>query len=82
MIELVRRMRLEYDVVIIDCPEAVDVPDARLVADLADVQLLGVQWRRSLRRRARRAVERQRTGIQAPVGAVLTLVPPGRIRDE
>ena len=82
MIELVRRMRLEYDVVIIDCPEAVDVPDARLVADLADVQLLVVQWRRSLRRRARRAVERQRTGIQAPVGAVLSLVPPGRIRDE
>ena len=82
MVELVRRMRLEYDVVIIDCPEAVDVPDARLVADLADVQLVVVQWRRSLRRRARRAVERQRTGIQTPIGAVLSLVPPGRIRDE
>ena len=82
MAELVRRMRLEYDVVIIDCPEAVDVPDARLIAQLADVHLVVVQWRRSLRRRTSRAIEQLRTGTDAPIGAILSLVPPGQISAE
>ena len=77
MAELLRRLRLEYDVVIIDAPESSSRPDARLVAEHVDAQLLVVRWRRSRRRRARRAIGN--LADAAPIGVVMTAMPQSKI---
>ncbi|WP_058249292.1 GumC family protein [Tropicibacter naphthalenivorans] len=42
--ELIERAREEYDMVIIDAPPVLAVPDARIIAPLADVLLYCIAW--------------------------------------
>ena len=77
MAEVIRRLRLEYDAVIIDAPEGTR-PEARLLADHVDAQVLVLRWRRSLRRRARRAVAFQ-SEAAAPLAAVIVGMPAAKV---
>ncbi|MCE7886780.1 MAG: hypothetical protein DYH13_04660 [Alphaproteobacteria bacterium PRO2] len=44
MKEMVERMRRKYDLVILDSPSCLAVPDARLLATLSDCVLYAVKW--------------------------------------
>lgn len=67
-------LRKSYDLVIVDCPPVLAVPDARLIARLADATVLLVQWRRTPRKVLLDAVHQlEETGAHI-LGVVLARV--------
>jgi succinoglycan biosynthesis transport protein ExoP len=67
-------LRKSYDLVIVDCPPVLAVPDARLIARLADATVLLVQWRRTPRKMLLDAVHQlEDTGAHI-LGVVLARV--------
>lgn len=82
MAELIRRLRLEYEVIILDSPGLLIAPDGRLLAGLVDAALLTVRWRRTPRQQLARAAAIFGDGQAAAIGAVLTHVPPQITRQD
>lgn len=69
--DLVRRLRDEYDVVIIDSPPVLPVADALVLAGEVDATLVVANAHHTTRRRLRRALESLRQVSANLVGAVL-----------
>jgi polysaccharide biosynthesis transport protein len=67
--------RGEYDLVVIDSPPIMRVPDAMLLARSADAVALVVSWRRTPRRLVQEAMRRLSLDPDMPAGIVLTKVP-------
>ena len=75
MAELIRRLRLEYEVIILDSPGLLVAPDGLLLARLVDAVMMVTRWRSTPRQQLARAVENLRSSTSAAVGAVLAQVP-------
>ena len=67
--------RRDYDLVIIDSPPIMRVPDAMLLARAADAVAMVVSWRRTPRRMVQEAMRRLSLDPDQPAGIVLTKVP-------
>jgi len=72
---LLRDLRNDYDVVVMDSPPVLPVADALVVSRAADATLIVASSHATTRRRLRRAIENLRQ-VEAPlVGAVLNSIP-------
>ena len=67
--------RRDYDLIVIDSPPIMKVPDAMLLARSADAVALVVSWRRTRRRLVQEAMRRLALDPDLPAGIVLTKVP-------
>ena len=65
----------DYDLIVIDSPPIMRVPDAMLLARAADAVALVVSWRRTTRRLVHEAMRRLALDPDLPAGIVLTKVP-------
>jgi capsular exopolysaccharide synthesis family protein len=74
MAHLLQRLRMDYDLVLLDTPPAQAVTDARIIAGLADATLLCVRWRATPRNAALNALELLEEAHANVVGAALTQV--------
>ena len=77
MARLLRTLRQDYDLVLLDAPPAQAVTDARIVAGLADATLLCVRWRHTPRDVVLHALELLEDAHASVVGAALTWVDVG-----
>jgi len=69
-------MRTRYDIVIIDTPPVLLVPDSRIIAHVADAILFTVKWDATSRAQVREAVRQFAMAGVAISGAVLNLIDP------
>lgn len=77
---LVEMARAKYDYVIIDTPPALMVPDARIVARVADAVVFTVKWDDTPKSQVRRALRLfQSVGLKVD-GIVLSQINPKRMR--
>lgn len=74
--DLVRQLRNDHDVVILDSPPVLPVADALLLSRQADATLVVATAQQTTRRHLRRALEGLRQVDASLVGAVLNAVPP------
>lgn len=74
--DLVRQLRSDHDVVILDSPPVLPVADALLLSRQADATLVVATAQQTTRRHLRRALEGLRQVDASLVGAVLNAVPP------
>lgn len=72
--QALRTLRAKYDVVVLDTPPVLAVPDALNLAPLADQVLMLASWRKTPRGTVAAAVERMRRHGNAMTGIVLTKV--------
>lgn len=79
MHDLLKQVRSEYDVVVVDAPPLLPVTDAALLAAHADGTLLVARWGKTTREQLAQAVDRLRQVDTEPVGVVLNMT-PGRGR--
>jgi receptor protein-tyrosine kinase len=78
MSDLVKQLRDNYDMVVIDAPPLLPVTDAALLATHADGALLVVRYAKTTRDQLAQAVDRLAQVDAAPVGVVLNMVPNKR----
>lgn len=78
MADLLKQIRNDYDMVIIDAPPLLPVTDAALLASQADGALLVVRYGKTTKDQLKQAVERLRQVDARPVGVVLNMVPNHR----
>lgn len=77
---LIRIARNRYDVIIIDTPPVLLVPDARIIGTLVDAVLYAVRWDRTRERQVAHGIKAL-TSMGVPVrGTVLSLVSPRGMR--
>jgi capsular exopolysaccharide synthesis family protein len=76
MARLLAKVRLDYDLVLLDAPPVQAMTEARVVAAIADATLLCVRWRSTPRDVLRHALELLEDAHANVVGAVLTRVDP------
>ena len=69
--ELLRAVRMQFDTVLIDTPPVLSMPDARVVARLADSVVLVVRANRTTREAASIACQRFADDGTLVLGAVL-----------
>ena len=74
MANLLRALRRDYDLVLLDTPPAQAVTDARIIASAADATLLCVRWRSTPRGNVLHALDLLEEAHANVVGAALTLV--------
>ncbi|MEA2757125.1 MAG: polysaccharide biosynthesis transport protein [Aliidongia sp.] len=72
---IVADARSDYDLIVIDSPPIMRVPDAMVLARAADAVALVVSWRRTRRRMVQEAMRRLSLHPDLPAGIVLTKVP-------
>jgi polysaccharide biosynthesis transport protein len=72
---LLAEARRDYDLIVIDSPPIMRVPDAMLLARGADAVAMVVSWRHTPRRLVREAMHRLALAPDQPAGVVLTKVP-------
>jgi len=77
---LISEMRDRYDAIIIDTPPVLVVPDARILAQVADVTLLTVRWDRTSRAQVEEALRLFQTSRQKITGLVLSQINPRGMR--
>ncbi|MDE9450354.1 polysaccharide biosynthesis tyrosine autokinase [Aliiroseovarius sp. Z3] len=76
---LLSKARADYDMIIIDSPPVLVVPDARVIARQADAVLFVVGWNKTTRRQVAEGL-RQFAMVNCPVtGLVLSQVRPGEM---
>ncbi|GAW51810.1 MULTISPECIES: polysaccharide biosynthesis tyrosine autokinase [unclassified Nocardioides] len=78
MADLVKQLRADYDMVVVDAPPLLPVTDAALLATQADGALLVVRYGRTTKDQLTQAAERLRQVDASPVGVVLNMVPNNR----
>jgi polysaccharide biosynthesis transport protein len=76
--ELLRRLRKEFDIIVIDTPPVLQVPDARVLARHADAVVLVVRAQHTTRDAARMAYERLALDGTAVLGTILNDWKPAR----
>lgn len=76
--ELMRRLKAEYDFVIMDTPPVLSVTDAWTVSSICDATLIVVRHLKTPRAAARAAVDRLRRRGAKLHGVVLNRRPPGK----
>jgi len=69
-------MRTRYDIIIIDTPPVLLVPDSRIIAHVTDAILFTVKWDATSRAQVREAVRQFAMAGVAISGAVLNLIDP------
>lgn len=74
MAEVIRNARTRYQVIVIDTPPLLPVPDALALVPQADATILVVRWERTPRTAVQDAVRLLRDSRVGPIGAVLTQV--------
>lgn len=72
---IIDEARSDYDLIVIDSPPIMRVPDAMMLARAADAVALVVSWRRTSRRLVQEAMRRLALHPDLPAGIVLTKVP-------
>ena len=75
MHDLIKQLRDDYDIVVIDAPPLLPVTDAALLATHADGTLLVARWGKTTREQLAQAVDRLRQVDTDPVGVVLNMTP-------
>lgn len=78
--DLIAKARHEYDCILIDTPPVLAVPDARLIAELADAVLYAVQWDKTPARVLRQGLRALSSARVRLAGLVLTQVDPRAMR--
>ena len=77
---LIGRMRKDYDVIIIDAPPVLAVPDARLIGQLADTIMYVVRWESTPKAQLQQGLHAFST-INAPISnLVLNLIDPKKMK--
>ncbi|WP_283180224.1 GNVR domain-containing protein [Gemmobacter sp. 24YEA27] len=77
---LIAQARGLYDLILIDTPPVLVVPDARIIAQQADVVIFAVHWDRTSTDQVRAAMHQLELVNVTPAGFVLTLVDPQGMR--
>lgn len=77
---LIETARNEYDIVIIDTPPVLVVPDARIIAQLADSVLFTVLWDRTSRHQVEEALRMFHNSNQRITGLVLSQINAKRMK--
>lgn len=73
---LMREARGEYDLIVVDSPPIMRVPDAMLLARSVDVVMMMVRWRQTRKRVVQEAIRRLYIQPEKVAGIVLTQVDP------
>lgn len=74
MDDMIIAARMNYDMVIVDSPPLLPVPDTMVFADQADLVLMMVRWRRTPKSAVRRALSMLQSVTAQSIGGVITLV--------
>lgn len=77
---LIKGLRKRYDVVIIDMPPVLLVPDTRIVAQISDAVLFSVKWDHTSRAQVAEAIRQFELGGTSITGLVLTQIDPKGMR--
>jgi Mrp family chromosome partitioning ATPase len=75
---LIREASAEYDLVVVDSPPVMRVPDAMLLARYVDAVALVIWWRKTPQACVREALHRLSPDPAKLTGVVLTKVKPGK----
>ncbi|MEL6667178.1 MAG: GNVR domain-containing protein [Pseudomonadota bacterium] len=78
--EFIAERRSEYDVIIIDTPPVLVVPDSRIIAQVADVTLLSVKWDSTTKSQLDESLRLIRNARQEVSGLVLSQVSAAGMR--
>lgn len=78
--ELIHALRRRFDVVIIDSPPVLVVPDARILAQVTDTVLFTVRWNRTTRAQLEEAMRLFETSGQSVSGLILSQIDPKGLR--
>jgi Mrp family chromosome partitioning ATPase len=70
------QMRTQYDIIIIDTPPVLVVPDARIIAQQADALLFSVRWDSTSHAQVTEAMRQLQTSNIRPTGLILSLISP------
>ena len=73
---LIAALRAHFDVILIDSPPVLVVPDARILAQVADMVLFSVRWNSTTQAHVREAMRLFETSVQRVSGLILTQVDP------
>ena len=77
---LIRGLRKRYDIVIIDMPPVLLVPDTRIVAHVSDAVLFSVKWDHTSRAQVAEAIRQFEVAGRSITGLVLTQIDPRGMR--
>lgn len=78
--EFIAQRRSEYDVIIIDTPPVLVVPDSRIIAQVADITLLSVKWDATSKTQLDESLRLIRNARQEVSGLVLSQVSAAGMR--
>ena len=78
--EFINRAREQYDIVIIDTPPVLVVPDARVLAQVSDVVMYAVAWDRTSRHQVSEGLKQFETGSRRVTGLILGQIDPKGMR--
>ena len=74
------QMRQTYDVIVIDTPPVLVVPDARILAETADAVLFTVHWDKTSKYQVQEALRMLHASGQSITGFVLSQINPKRMK--
>ncbi|SIO02984.1 polysaccharide biosynthesis tyrosine autokinase [Vannielia litorea] len=77
---LIADLRNDFDVIIVDTPPVLVVPDARIISQEADAVLFTVKWDSTSRDQVQEALRLLRQGDQQITGLVLSQINPGGMK--
>lgn len=78
--ELLAELRMAYDYIIIDTPPVLVVPDARVIAPMADAVIYAVNWDRTTHAQVDEGLKQLRTVKVHVTGLVLSQIDPKGMR--
>lgn len=78
--EMIRALRQRFDMVIIDSPPVLVVPDARILAQMSDCVLFTVRWNHTSRAQLDEAMRLFETSGQRVSGLILSQIDPKGLR--
>lgn len=76
----IESMRSRYDIIIIDSPPVLIVPDARVIAQSVDTILFTVKWDLTTKAQVTEALQLFETGNQKVTGLILSQISPRKMK--